>query len=196
MNDKGFNVVAYNRTTSKVDDFLANEAKGQLSACSDVTDPTDYFLSQEPTSRVLTLPRSWSPNLRLLVKSFFLSRLVQQSMFSSISWFLFLVKAISSSTAETPITLILSVAPQSWKRKVFFSLAPVYPVVKRVLVMVLLSCPEDLPPPGLPSRKYSRRLPLRSMASRAVIGSVRQGLDTMSRWFIMVSVPTSDMITV
>ncbi|KZP32326.1 6-phosphogluconate dehydrogenase [Athelia psychrophila] len=28
MNDKGFNVVAYNRTTSKVDDFLANEAKG------------------------------------------------------------------------------------------------------------------------------------------------------------------------
>jgi 6-phosphogluconate dehydrogenase len=30
MNDKGFTVVAYNRTTSKVDDFLANEAKGYL----------------------------------------------------------------------------------------------------------------------------------------------------------------------
>jgi len=28
MNDKGFNVVAFNRTTSKVDDFLNNEAKG------------------------------------------------------------------------------------------------------------------------------------------------------------------------
>ncbi len=28
LNDHGFNVVAYNRTTSKVDDFLANEAKG------------------------------------------------------------------------------------------------------------------------------------------------------------------------
>ncbi|KAL9716036.1 phosphogluconate dehydrogenase (decarboxylating) gnd1 [Leucoagaricus gongylophorus] len=28
MNDKGFNVVAYNRTTSKVDHFLENEAKG------------------------------------------------------------------------------------------------------------------------------------------------------------------------
>ncbi|KAN0100797.1 6-phosphogluconate dehydrogenase, C-terminal domain containing protein [Tylopilus felleus] len=28
MNDKGFTVVAYNRTTSKVDDFLANQAKG------------------------------------------------------------------------------------------------------------------------------------------------------------------------
>jgi 6-phosphogluconate dehydrogenase len=28
MNDKGFDVVAYNRTTSKVDHFLANEAKG------------------------------------------------------------------------------------------------------------------------------------------------------------------------
>lgn len=29
MNDKGFTVCAYNRTTSKVDDFLANEAKGE-----------------------------------------------------------------------------------------------------------------------------------------------------------------------
>lgn len=28
MNDKGFTVCAFNRTTSKVDDFLANEAKG------------------------------------------------------------------------------------------------------------------------------------------------------------------------
>jgi 6-phosphogluconate dehydrogenase len=28
MNDHGFTVVVYNRTTSKVDDFLANEAKG------------------------------------------------------------------------------------------------------------------------------------------------------------------------
>jgi 6-phosphogluconate dehydrogenase len=35
MNDKGFNVVAYNRTTSKVDAFLANEAKG-LSSYSGV----------------------------------------------------------------------------------------------------------------------------------------------------------------
>jgi len=30
MNDKGFTVVAYNRTTSKVDHFLQNEAKGNL----------------------------------------------------------------------------------------------------------------------------------------------------------------------
>lgn len=28
MNDHGFTVVAYNRTTAKVDSFLANEAKG------------------------------------------------------------------------------------------------------------------------------------------------------------------------
>lgn len=28
MNDKGFTVVAFNRTVSKVDDFLNNEAKG------------------------------------------------------------------------------------------------------------------------------------------------------------------------
>jgi 6-phosphogluconate dehydrogenase len=31
MNDKGFTVVAYNRTTAKVDAFLANEAKGSSS---------------------------------------------------------------------------------------------------------------------------------------------------------------------
>lgn len=30
MADKGFKVCAYNRTTSKVDDFMANEAKGEL----------------------------------------------------------------------------------------------------------------------------------------------------------------------
>ena len=30
MADKGFKVCAYNRTTSKVDDFLNNEAKGEL----------------------------------------------------------------------------------------------------------------------------------------------------------------------
>jgi uncharacterized Zn-finger protein len=29
MADKGFKVCAYNRTTSKVDDFMANEAKGE-----------------------------------------------------------------------------------------------------------------------------------------------------------------------
>ncbi len=29
MNDKGFTVVAYNRTTSKVQHFLDNEAKGK-----------------------------------------------------------------------------------------------------------------------------------------------------------------------
>ena len=28
MNDRGFTVVAYNRTLSRVDDFMANEAKG------------------------------------------------------------------------------------------------------------------------------------------------------------------------
>lgn len=30
MNDKGFTVVAYNRTTSKVKNFLENEAKGMI----------------------------------------------------------------------------------------------------------------------------------------------------------------------
>lgn len=30
MNDKGFTVVAYNRTTSKVQHFLENEAKGNV----------------------------------------------------------------------------------------------------------------------------------------------------------------------
>jgi 6-phosphogluconate dehydrogenase len=43
MADKGFKVCAYNRTTSKVDHFLENEAKGELehmhlirSTCADM----------------------------------------------------------------------------------------------------------------------------------------------------------------
>jgi 6-phosphogluconate dehydrogenase len=35
MNDKGFNVIAYNRTTSKVDHFLQNEAKGNVHSLPD-----------------------------------------------------------------------------------------------------------------------------------------------------------------
>lgn len=36
MNDHGFTVVAFNRTVAKVDEFLANEAKGTkvIGACS------------------------------------------------------------------------------------------------------------------------------------------------------------------
>lgn len=43
MNDKGFNVVAYNRTTSKVDAFLANEAKGNL-ALFNLREMKSYYL--------------------------------------------------------------------------------------------------------------------------------------------------------
>ena len=32
MADKGFTVAAYNRTVSKVDHFLENEAKGELNS--------------------------------------------------------------------------------------------------------------------------------------------------------------------
>lgn len=44
MNDKGFKVVAYNRTTSKVDAFLAKEAKGKLPHAPDRCHPRSPHL--------------------------------------------------------------------------------------------------------------------------------------------------------
>jgi 6-phosphogluconate dehydrogenase len=49
MNDKGFNVVAYNRTTSKVDNFLANEAKGP-SVLPNFSSPSLSIRSDTPPS--------------------------------------------------------------------------------------------------------------------------------------------------
>ena len=52
MNDKGFTVAAYNRTTSKVDDFLANEAKGTKVVGAHSVEAVSYTR--------LTLPRQRS----------------------------------------------------------------------------------------------------------------------------------------
>ncbi len=67
MNDKGFNVVAYNRTTSKVDHFLANEAKGTF------TSRPIYFqsrltITQEPMSKVHTPLKSSFQNSSALAR--------------------------------------------------------------------------------------------------------------------------------
>jgi hypothetical protein len=68
MADKGFKVCAYNRTTSKVDDFMANEAKGESGfrfrdgwkfGGVDVCLFPD--VPQARTSSVLTLSRSSVP---------------------------------------------------------------------------------------------------------------------------------------
>ena len=43
MNDNGFVVTAYNRTTAKVDEFLANEAKGTRKVHEVVREPNPTF---------------------------------------------------------------------------------------------------------------------------------------------------------
>jgi len=63
--DHGFNVVAFNRTVSKVDHFLANEAKGM----SPVLFPSWHLINadwcrQENQSKVHTQSRSSSRNSR------------------------------------------------------------------------------------------------------------------------------------
>ena len=52
--DKGFTVCAYNRTTSKVDDFLANEAKGKFSSL--------------PMSRLESCFLSWSSRIGVVAR--------------------------------------------------------------------------------------------------------------------------------
>ena len=66
MNDKGFNVVAYNRTTSKVDHFLENEAKGETPRLDSLTNCSLLNISQilqalefkEPTASKSSLTSS------------------------------------------------------------------------------------------------------------------------------------------
>ena len=98
-------------------------------------------------------------------------------MILSINSNLTLRKAISSSTAEIPIILILSVDPRNLRLKAFSLLAPVSPVAKRVLAMARLSCPADLLLLGLPSKRSSRKLLLRSKANLAATGLGRAALD-------------------
>jgi len=54
MNDKGFNVVAFNRTTSKVDAFLANEAKGAIYLIDNSRDDLIALDGKVQTSRAHT----------------------------------------------------------------------------------------------------------------------------------------------
>lgn len=94
MNDKGFTVVAYNRTTSKVDAFLANEAKGK----SLHLPPDGRHLTplEAQKSRVLIRFRSWSLNSNGPARLSFSSRREMLSMISSSSSSLIWRKVISS----------------------------------------------------------------------------------------------------
>lgn len=67
--DHGFNVIAFNRTTSKVDRFLENEAKGMITSIivlfladdeSAISDVGDYL--QESPLRVLTPWKNSAPS--------------------------------------------------------------------------------------------------------------------------------------
>jgi hypothetical protein len=66
--DHGVNVIAFNRTVSKVDNFLANEAKGrQILSRPDpsLQENTNYgSIIQASQSKVLTPSRSSAPSLR------------------------------------------------------------------------------------------------------------------------------------
>jgi len=83
MNDKGFIVVAYNRTTSKVDHFLENEAKGNRTTKTAELNLTS--LNKGPIFRVLTLSKNSHLNSSVLAKSSYSSRLDLLSMASSLN---------------------------------------------------------------------------------------------------------------
>jgi len=72
--------------------------------------------------------------------------------------------------AEIHTILILFVVPRNLRLRVFFSLALVSLAVKRVLGMARHSCQVALLLPGLPSKRSSRKLPLKSKVNLAATG--------------------------
>ena len=83
MNDKGFNVVAYNRTTQKVDHFLENEAKGNRTTNAVETDLTSC--NKGPIFRVPTPSKNLHPSSSVLAKLLCSLRLDLPSMTSSLN---------------------------------------------------------------------------------------------------------------
>lgn len=148
--------------------------------------PLICSLPKVPRSKAHTPFKSSSPSSSVLERSFFSSRPVPQLTASSASSNPTSKRATSLLTVVILITPTLSAVPRNSRPRASCSLARASPVVRKVLDTALPSCLVALPTHGPPSKKYSRLLLLRLMASPAVTGSVRLVPDTMSRWSTMV----------
>lgn len=127
--DKGFTVAAYNRTTSKVDHFLENEAKGALSFIArpaaprrpgtvGISELTAALRSQASPSSAPTRSRSSARSSRRPGRSSCSSRRETPSTASSPSSSRSSRRATSSLTAETRTSPTRTGARPSLRRRV------------------------------------------------------------------------------
>ena len=145
MNDHGFTVVAYNRTTDKVDHFLANEAKGTkvLGAHS----IAEMVAKLKRPRRVMMLVKAGKP----------VDEFIEQLVPALEPGDIIIDGAIPC--LKTPIA-----GKNMWKARASFILVPAFPVAKKAHDAVPASCPAAHPLPGLMSKIFSRRSPPRSKA--------------------------------
>jgi hypothetical protein len=153
----------------------------------------------------LTRLRSSARSSRPPGRSSSSSRLETPSIRSSASSSLSSRRETSSSMEETPTSPTRSGAPLSSRRRVSSSLDPESLAERKELVTAPVSvrppvaafpasrnrdpdlarlpqCPEEPLPPGPPSRRFSRRPPLRLTASLAATGLESRDPDTYVSW--------------
>ena len=164
MNDRGFKVVAYNRTTAKVDDFLNGAAKGtNIIGAYSLQDLVDKL---EKPRKIMMMVREV---LSLTTLSSNLSR--------------FWNKATLLLTAATPTIPIPPAAPTSWRQKASALSARAFPAAKKARVTVRPSCPAATKPHGLPSNPSSKPLPPKPRkANPAATGSAATVQAISSKW--------------
>ena len=130
------------------------------------------------------MSRGPTPSKNLLRSSSVLARssssLKQEapSMTSSISWLLTSKRAISSLTVATLTTRIPSAVSRSLKPKGSFSSGLVSQVARTAPVTAPHLCPVVPLLPGLPSRRFSRRLLPRFRVTLVLTGWVSPALAT------------------
>ena len=130
MNDHGFTVVAFNRTVSKVDDFLNNEAKGTKVIGAH---------SFEEMVGLLKKPR----RVMLMVKAGqavdeFIEHLLPRPR----------SRATSSLTAATRSSRTRSAARNMSRARACSTSAPACPAARKARATARASCPAVRPPPG------------------------------------------------
>lgn len=186
--DKGFTVAAYNRTTSKVDHFLENEAKGKSivgahsieELCKQLKTPRKIILLVKAGDAVDSFIEQLEPFLEkgdIIIdggNSHFPDSIRRTAALEA-KGLLFVGSGVSGGEegARYGPSISALILGLGWLR-----------VGEDAHTPPRLQCPVDPPPRGLTSRRSSKRLPLRSMDSRAATGLESRALDTCVVFFI------------
>lgn len=121
MNDKGFKVVAYNRTTSKVDDFLNGAAKGtQIIGAHSLQELVDKL---EKPRKIMMMVRAGS------AVDEFIEQIVPYLDKGDI--------LIDGGNANYPTPTAVA---SSWRKKAFVLSAQAFQAAKKARATVLPSC--------------------------------------------------------